>query len=90
MNIYNNKKSNSKNDNNDKQIIESGDIFFFYRPKIDSEEVKDIEDVQRFYMVMSQDISKNKYKNYRLFMLGRKKMPEIVKGKSALEERNWH
>ena len=84
----------SNNDN--ERIIESGDIFFFYRPKIDSEEVKDIEDVQRFYMVMSQDIStskdnknKNKDKNYRLFLLGRKKMPEIVKGESTSEERNW-
>lgn len=75
--------------NNDNPIIESGNIFFFYRPKIDSEEVKDIEDVQRFYMVMSQDISKDKDKNYRLFMLGRKKMPEIVKGESTSEERNW-
>ncbi|HJU59549.1 MAG TPA: hypothetical protein VJ583_07345 [Nitrososphaeraceae archaeon] len=92
----NNNKFNSKNNADNEQIIESGDIFFFYRPKIETEEVKDIEDVQRFYMVMSQDIStskdnknKNKDKNYRLFMLGRKKMPEIVKGESTSEERNW-
>lgn len=95
-NNNNNNKSNSKNDYDNERIIESGDIFFFFRPKIDTEEVKDIEDVQRFYMVMSQDISsnkdknnKNKGKNYRLFLLGRKKMPEIVKGKSTSEERNW-
>lgn len=33
-------KYNPKNDDNDEneRIIESGDIFFFYRPKIDSEE----------------------------------------------------
>jgi hypothetical protein len=93
----NNTKFYSKDNADNEQIIESGDIFFFYRPKIETEEVKDIEDVQRFYMVMSQDISssskdnknKNKDKNYRLFLLGRKKMPEIVKGKSTSEERNW-
>ena len=97
MNNNNNNKFYSKNNADNEQIIESGDIFFFYRPKIETEEVKDIEDVQRFYMMMSQDISssskdnknKNKDKNYRLFLLGRKKMPEIVKGKSTSEERNW-
>src|SRR5918993_3077545 len=96
-NNNNNNKFYSKNNADNEQIIESGDIFFFYRPKIETEEVKDIEDVQRFYMIMSQDISssskdnknKNKDKNYRLFLLGRKKMPEIVKGKSTSEERNW-
>ena len=30
-------------------ILEQGDIFFFYRPKVRSEEVKSIEDVRRFY-----------------------------------------
>jgi hypothetical protein len=91
-NNNNNKKSisknNSKNDNNDEQFIECGDIFFFYRPKIDTEEVKDIEDVQRFYMVTCNDINyKNKNKNYRLFMLGSKKMPEIAEGKFGSEEK---
>ena len=88
----NNNKPISKDNKND-LFIESGDIFFFYRPKIDTEEVKDIEDVQRFYMVICNDINKNKKTNknkkYRLFMLGSKKMPEIVEGKSGSEERNW-
>ena len=81
-----NNKPISKDNKNDR-FIENGDIFFFYRPKIDTEEVKDIEDVQRFYMVTCNDINKNK--NYRLFMFGSKKMPEIVEGKSGSEERNW-
>jgi hypothetical protein len=95
MNNNNNKFYSKDNADNNEQIIESGDIFFFYRPKIETEEVKGIEDVQRFYMIMSQDISSSsskdnkKDKNYRLFLLGRKKMPEIVKGKSTSEERNW-
>lgn len=93
LNSSNNNKASSKNDDdNNEQIIESGDVFFFYRPKIDTKEVKDIEDVQRFYMVICSNINKNTTttnKNYRLFMLGSKKMPEIVEGKSGSEERNW-
>src|SRR5919109_1594919 len=69
----------------DRKVIEHGDIFFFYRPKIDTQEVKDIEGVQRFYMVMSPETSKN----YRLFLLGQKQLPEIVEGKPNSEERNW-
>jgi hypothetical protein len=41
----------STNYNKSKIIIEQGDIFFFYRPKVGTEEVKGIKDVQRFYMV---------------------------------------
>lgn len=68
------------------QIVERGDIFFFYRPKVGTEEVSDIEDVQRFYMVTAPEEKEGKY---RLFILGRKRLPEIVEGKSTSEERNW-
>src|SRR5215210_2137270 len=70
-------------------IIEQGDIFFFYRPKVDTEEVKDIEDVQRFYMVTSPEKKKKKNDIYRLFLIGQKQLPEIVEGKSTSEEKNW-
>ena len=66
-------------------VIEHGDIFFLYRPKIDTEEVKDIESVQRFYMVISPDNSDIQ----RIFFMGQKQLPEIVEGKSTSEERNW-
>src|SRR4051812_24393746 len=72
--------------------IEQGDIFFFYRPKIGTEEVEGIEDVQRFYMVTSS-MHKNEHdrsKNiYRLFLIGQKQLPQIVEGKSTSKERNW-
>ena len=68
-------------------IIEQGDIFFFYRPKVGTEEVKGIKDVQRFYMVTSpEDNDSNKY---RLFLIGQKQLPEILEGKSTSEEKNW-
>jgi hypothetical protein len=70
------------------EIIEQGDIFFFYRPKVDTEEVKDIKDVQRFYMVTTPE-EKEKNDIYRLFLIGQKQLPEIVEGKSTSEEKNW-
>jgi hypothetical protein len=73
------------NRNNRSEIIEQGDIFFFYRPKVGTEEVKNIKDVQRFYMiVLPEDNNK-----YRLFLIGQKQLPEIVEGKSTSEEKNW-
>lgn len=74
--------------------IEQGDIFFFFRPKIEAtEQVKGIEDVQRFYMVVCPEDGKGKKKAdknvYRLFLLGAKQLPEIVEGKSKSTERNW-
>lgn len=66
------------------KTVEKGDIFFFYRPKIGAEEVSDIEDVQRFYMVTVPGGNK-----YRLLVLGRKQLPEIATGKATSEERNW-
>src|SRR5215216_3887202 len=69
------------------EIIKQGDIFFFYRPKVDTEEVKDIKDVQRFYMVTTPEEEKNDI--YRLFLIGQKQLPEIVEGKSTSEEKNW-
>jgi hypothetical protein len=40
-------------------ILEQGDIFFFYRPKVKSEKVESIEDVRRFFMVLAPE-SKDK------------------------------
>jgi hypothetical protein len=71
---------------NDKsKIIEQGDTFFFYRPKVDTEEVEDLGDVQRFYMITAPEDNTK----YRLFLIGQKQLPEIVEGKSTSEEKNW-
>jgi hypothetical protein len=81
-------KEEDKNNKNT-EIIEQGDIFFFYRPKVDTEEVKGIDDVQRFYMVTRPDEDEKKNGIYRLFLLGQKQLPEIVEDKSTSKERNW-
>jgi hypothetical protein len=70
---------------NRSEIIEQGDIFFFYRPKVGAEEVEGVKDIQRFYIVTSPE-DNNKY---RLFLVGQKQLPEIVEGKSTSEEKNW-
>ena len=74
---------------NKSQIIEQGDIFFFYRPKVDTEKVEAIEDVQRFYMVMAAEQKGKNKKIYRLFLLDQKQLPEIVEGRSTSLEKNW-
>lgn len=81
-------KEDKKQKKNNIEIIEQGDIFFFYRPKVDTEEVKDIKDVQRFYMVTTPEKQKKK-DIYRLFLIGQKQLPEIIEGKSTSEEKNW-
>ncbi len=76
------------NEERNSEIIEHGDLFFFYRPKIDIKEVKDVEDVQRFYMVTRPE-NNGKNTTNRLFLVGQKQMPEIIEGKSNSKERNW-
>jgi hypothetical protein len=65
--------------------LEEGDIFFFYRPRIAVHEVHGRKDVQRFYMVLA---AKWPLKIYRLFVVGRKKLPHLTEGQHP-ERRNW-
>jgi hypothetical protein len=57
-------------------ILEEGDIFFFYRPKVRSEKVESIEDVRRFFVVLAPE-SKDKKDLYRLLVIGKKSLPEV-------------
>jgi hypothetical protein len=76
----------------DAQVIEQGDIYFFYRPKKAAEEVKGIEDVRRFFMVTVPEQENNnskKNQQYRLFVIGKKSLPEIRKSEARSSERYW-
>jgi hypothetical protein len=66
-------------------ILEQGDIFFFYRPKVRSEKVESIQDVRRFFMVLAPE-SKNLY---RLLVIGKKSLPEIRESEARSSERYW-
>lgn len=106
-------------DNNDSheaaaEVLEKGDIFFFYRPKAktvdDSSggDVKSIEDIRRFFMVTAtttasntrneqqfdrtnRETSKEEEESlrYRLFVIGKKSLPEIRTTEARRSERYW-
>jgi hypothetical protein len=78
-------KQKQVNDNN--EILEQGDIYFFYRPKKGTEEVKGIEDVRRFFMVTAPE--QNNSQLYRLFVIGKKSLPEVRKTEARGSERYW-
>ena len=54
------------------KTLERGNIYFFYRPKIEEEDPGSLEEVQRLYLVLSPD----KEERYRLAILGKKRLPE--------------
>ena len=81
-------------------VLEYGDIYFFYRPKVGSQGVKGIDDVRRFFMVTapeetttntkrSGEKEKTHSKYYRLFVIGKKSLPEIRKSEARSSERFW-
>ena len=66
-------------------LLERGDIYFFYRPRVQEKEKEDstpkaIEEVQRFYMIM-HPYDKS---YYRLLLIGRKRLPD-----PETHERHW-
>src|SRR5919198_6090761 len=73
--------------NHDAEVLEYGDIYFFYRPKVRSEQVKGIEDVRRFFIVTAPEEANNDNKNsqlYRLFVIGKKSLPEVRKTEAII------
>jgi hypothetical protein len=46
---------NQSPDHMSSEILEHGDIFFFYRPKVGAREVTGIDDIRRFFMVTATD-----------------------------------
>jgi hypothetical protein len=62
------------------EIVEQGDIYFFYRPKVENEEATSLDDVQRFHIVMRP----HGKASFRLTTVGRKRLPDIGE-----HERTW-
>jgi hypothetical protein len=63
------------------QVLERGNIYFVYRPKVQEEMPEGLEDVQRTYVVLSPYGKRR----HRLIVLGQKHLPEIREG----GERVW-
>ena len=62
-------------------VLERGNIYFMYRPKIEEGSAEGMADVQRLYMVLSP----HDQRRYRLLVIGQKQLPEV----SAGGERSW-
>lgn len=90
-------KINNNTNNNEPEVLEQGDIYFFYRPKKNSQDVKDIDDIRRFFMVTAPEgkndgnsnSSNDKNQFYRLFVIGKKSLPEIRTSEARASERYW-
>jgi hypothetical protein len=61
-------------------LLESGDIFFLFRPRVGDDRPVGLEDVQRFHVVLRPERSGL----HRLLMVGRKRLPDM-----GGHERNW-
>lgn len=53
------------------RLLERGNIYFGYRPKIDVEVVRGMNDVQRLFMLLQPEPDR-----FRLIVIGRKKLPD--------------
>jgi len=60
-------------------VLERGQIFYFYRPKVDADRP---DEVQRFFLVTRSD------ERYRLILLGAKALPNIAPGMDP-SQRGW-
>ena len=56
-------------------ILEEGEIFFLYRPAVEEDEVKGLQDVQRFFLLLRPKGGRN----HRLIIIGRKRLPDADK-----------
>jgi hypothetical protein len=63
------------------EVLERGGIYFAFRPRVDVGSPAGIDDVQRFYMILSP----REEKRYRLIVFGQKKLPAVEDG----GERYW-
>jgi hypothetical protein len=61
-------------------LLEQGDIFFLFRPRVDEDRPSDMSDVQRFFIVLRPEGRAK----FRLLVVGRKRLPDVGE-----HERNW-
>jgi hypothetical protein len=72
----------TKKDDGASRTLERGDLYFFYRPKVEEEDPKSREDIQRLYMVLRPESGER----HRLIIVGHKRMP---KPGQTRENRLW-
>jgi hypothetical protein len=62
------------------EVLESGEVFFLYRPRVGVTDVRDLSDVQRLFLILKPDGERR----YRRMIVGRKRLPD-----PAAHEREW-
>lgn len=62
------------------EILEQGNIYFVYRPRVQEQNPESLEDVQRLLMVLAPEGRKL----FRSVIIGRKRLPDVGE-----HERNW-
>lgn len=63
-------------------VLERGNLYFLYRPRARVARPESREEIPGAYLVISPDAGGK----YRLIVLGRKQLPEIVPGQARAEE----
>lgn len=61
------------NEEDEVEVLESGNIYFCYRPKVEEESVQGRDDIQRFYIVLKPAGART----YRMLTVGQKRLPDI-------------
>ena len=64
------------------ETLESGNVYFLFRPKVEEESPENLDDVQRLFVVLSPQ----GLQRYRLLVIGRKQLPEP---EQSGQEKNW-
>lgn len=67
------------------KIIEEGELYLFYRSKMDVDTPENLDGIARLHLIL---IPKGG-SNGRMFVIGQKRLPEILKGKAKSETREW-
>jgi hypothetical protein len=62
------------------ELLERGNVFFAYRPRVDHEEVRGLVDVQRLFVILEPD----RDHRFRRLIVGRKRLPDVEE-----RERLW-
>ncbi len=70
----------AKSDRRETEILERGDIFFLFRPRVEEEGPEGLDDVQRFFVALRPEGGGK----VRLLTVGRKRLPDV-----AEHERQW-
>jgi hypothetical protein len=53
-------------------LVEQGDIYFLYRPRVEADRVRGLDDVRRVYMLLRPKGARK----HRLLIVGRKRLPD--------------